>query len=104
MRIPYRSVLLLTVCALLATLAVGDALPVFAAEESAEGPSETEDASSDEAASTQTDAEESETEEAPLDDVQKKWRQELLRLQKWDLTLENLGYACGSFVLLWIGV
>ncbi len=48
------------------------------------------------------DAEAQEKDTAPLEEIQKKWRQELLGWQRWDVTLEHLGYAGGTFILLWI--
>lgn len=76
------------------------AQPAVAAEgesaaEEAEGAS-TEEIEADEGAE--------EAEAASLEVVQQKWRQELLRLQRWDITLEHLGYAGATFVLLLLAV
>lgn len=68
--------------------------PASAAEE-AEGAS-TEEIEADEGAE--------EGEAASLEVVERKWRQELLRLQRWDITLERLGYAGATFVLLLLAV
>lgn len=104
MRTPYKSFLFLAIGTLFFALPLSIALPAFAGEEPTEAVSEEEDASGNETASAEAETEESAAEEAPLEEVQKRWRQELLRLQKWDLTLENLGYAGSSFVLLWIAL
>ena len=104
MRLTYRYFLFLTICTLLLALPLAMPLQAFAGEEPADTTSEEENASTDEEASAESSAETRPEEGAPLEEVQQRWRQELLRLQKWDLTLEHLGYAAGTFVLLWIAV
>ena len=90
------------VLSLLFTILAGLVLPAFAAEDASAPVSAAE---TEPGASAETPAEGEAAQEdgdAPLEDVQKKWRQELLQLQRWDITIEHLGYAGATFVLLWI--
>lgn len=104
MRLPYRYFLFLTICTLLFALPLAMPLHAFAGEEPADTTSEEENASTHEEAAAESGTEASPEEEAPLEEVQQRWRQELLRLQKWDLTPEHIGYAAGTFVLLWLAM